>query len=93
VIAVFDFQGGVSTLEIHDTNGSTLPLGTVDLGGHYTGAVDFTGSTMSATGATITVVLGTPGPGTRNTIALPTNMTWSSYGGSANESGLPDIDF
>ncbi len=93
VIAAFDYRGGVSTLQIEDTDGSTLPLGTVDLDAHYTGKIDFTSSTMTASGDTITVVLGTAGAGTRNTISTPTTMTWTSYGGSAGESGVPDIDF
>jgi hypothetical protein len=93
VIAGFDHHGSVSTLQIEDTDGSTLPLGIVDLGAHYTGKIDFTGSTMTATGDTITVVLGTAGGGTLNTISTPTTMTWTSYGGSADESGVPDVDF
>lgn len=67
-------------------------LGTVNLGAHYTDAMQFSASMVSS-GATLTVTLGTPGSGTRNTIVLPTTMTWSSYGSSAVESGLPDVDF
>jgi hypothetical protein len=93
VTAVFGVQGGVSTVEIEDTDGSLLPLGTVDLGAQYSTALQFTGSSMTASGATLTIVLGTPGPGTRTTISLPTTMTWSSYGGTAIESGLPDVEF
>ena len=93
VIAVFGVQGGVSTVQIEETDGTLLPLGTVDLGAQYADPLQFTASSMSASGATLTVVLGTPGPGTRNTSSLPTTMTWSSYGGSAVESGLPDVEF
>lgn len=93
VTAVFGVQGGVSTVQIEDTDGSLLPLGTINLGAQYASALQFTGSSMTSSGATLTVVLGTPGSGTRNTISLPTTMTWSSYGGSAIESGLPDVEF
>jgi hypothetical protein len=93
VTAVFSVQGGDSIVEILDTDGSLVPLGTVDLGAKYSNALQFTGSSMTASGATLTVVLGTPGPGTRNTISLPTTMTWSSYSGSVTESGLPDVEF
>ena len=95
VIAHFDHQGGVSSLEIQGPSGTPISaLGSVDLERHYTNTVDFTGSTMTASGNTITVELGTPDtPGGLHTISSPTTLTWTAPTGSANESGVPDIDF
>jgi hypothetical protein len=94
VTAHFDHQAGISSLEIESTTGTPMAaLGNVDLAGHYTNAVDFTGSTMTAVGNTITIVLGTPGAGGLHTIAVPTAMVWTAPSGSASESGLADVEF
>jgi hypothetical protein len=94
VIVHFDHQGALSSLSIQDSNGTAVaPLGSVDLDGHYANTVDFTGSTMAASGNTITVVLGTPGTGGVHTVSIPSTMTWTAPTGSASESGLPDFEF
>jgi hypothetical protein len=88
----FGIQGGNSIVEVEDTNGNLLPLGTINLGAKYCDALQFAGS-MTSTGSTLTVTLGTPGAGTRSTVLVPTTMNWSSYGNTALESGLPDVEF
>jgi hypothetical protein len=90
----FDHEGARSTLGVEDATGDVITaLGSVDLAAHYANAVDFAGSTMTASGNTIAVVLGTPSIGGLHTISIPTMMTWTAPNGSASESGPPDVEF
>ena len=103
--------GGGDTLTIRDaTNASQLPLGSVNLGGtnYVTTTRDFgatvTASSMSQSGASITIVLGTPS-GAVATQATTTTMVWTpaaaatDRAGNAclttvvNEAAPADIDF
>jgi len=103
--------GGGDTLTIRDAaNASQLPLGSVNLGGtnYVTATRDFgatgTASSMSQSGASITIVLGTPS-GAVATQATTTTMVWTpaaaatDRAGNAclttvvNEAAPADIDF
>jgi hypothetical protein len=69
---------GNDSVQIWDSANTTqLPLGSVNLGGtgYVTASVNFTGSTMTQSGAAITITLGTPsGATTRGAAAT---MTWT----------------
>jgi hypothetical protein len=68
-------------------------LGSVNLQGHYAAAVTlFTNSTMTASGNTVTVVLGTRSHGVP-TVNSPSTMVWTTPNGTATESGPADTDF
>jgi hypothetical protein len=99
--------GGSDRLTVHDTGGTQLPLGTVRLNDTVyvaTGAVDFTGSTMTRSGAVIQIVLGTPSGATGTSTSTPT-MRWTTAtgatdragnactAGNLNEPGVADNDF
>jgi hypothetical protein len=76
------------------TGSILVGLGGVDLhGNHANGAsVDFTGSQMTLSGNTVTVVLGTrSGPALRDMTAKA--MTWWTFQGNTTESGALDADF
>ena len=94
VIVHVDHAGAVSSFTVQDTHGADLTaLGSVDLIDHYTNTVDFTGSTMTASGNAITIVLGTPSGAGLHTISVPTTMKWTAPTGTATESGVPDVEF
>jgi hypothetical protein len=94
------------TLSIRNGN-RTLPFGTISLAGNYvTNTVNFTGSTMVQSGATITITLGIPDRPTRlRTETNPGTMRWTpsttpmDLAGNAcmntavNESGVADVEF
>jgi len=89
-------SGSTTYLAVLDPGGSILwSLGWVDLNGNYvTGADDdFTGSTMTASGSTVTVVLGTPSTSGARTVSVPTTMVWVAGFSSVSESGIPDVEF
>jgi hypothetical protein len=90
--------GGSDSLIVQDPgNGMIWPLGGVELGAYYANDVDFAGSTMTASGNTVTVVLGPAGPGAVHTVSVPATMTWWCPTGtgwvSVTESGLADVEF
>ena len=90
----FTHQAASDTLSVLDSSNATISaLGSVDLGADYASNVSFTGSTMTASGNTITVVLGSPSSGGEHTVGLPTTMVWTAPTGIATESGLPDVEF
>lgn len=94
VTAHFDHDAIVSSLVIEESGGTPIvALGTLALNAHYTNALDFTNSTMTASGSSITVTLGSEGPGGVHTILIPSTTTWTAPTGSATESGLPDVEF
>jgi hypothetical protein len=97
---------GNDSVEIWNAANTTqLPLGTVNLGStaHVTATVTFTGSTMTLSGSSITVTLGTASGATSR--ANPSRMTWTPSATAtdragnacsttaANESGSNDRDF
>jgi hypothetical protein len=99
--------GGSDRLNVFDAAGTTLlPLGQVRLNrtDYVAGTVNFAGSTMTRSGTTITVVLGTT-TGTTTTAAGTATMRWTTVAtatdraGNActvanlNEPGAVDMDF
>ena len=87
--------GGKNTVTV--LNGpATLPLGTVTSGG-YNGAttnLDFTGSTMTRSGTSVSVVLGTT-TGTVTTVTALSALTWvpsaTAYDAAGNPSGTATV--
>jgi hypothetical protein len=76
------------------SDGSLLTgLGQIQLNGDYCGGTTlFTGSQMTLSGSTVTIVLGTAsGTPTRDPSAK--DMVWTTLQGSATESGHPDSNF
>jgi len=68
-------------------------LGSVNLHGHYASAITlFTGSTMTASGNTVTIVLGARSHGVPIENSTST-IVWTTPNGSATESGPADTDF
>jgi hypothetical protein len=89
-------NGPNDVLTVHDpSDDSALTgLGVVDLNGNHANgtSMDFTGSQMTLSGNTVTIVLGTPvGSAHRDTTAKA--MTWTTPEGTATESGALDADF
>ena len=77
-LRLIDGGAGNDSVQIWDAANTTqLPLGSVNLGdtGHVTASVNFTGSTMTQSGAAITITLGTPSGAT--TRAAASQMTWT----------------
>lgn len=76
-------------------NGSQLPLGSVALGGDYVArtTANFNGSTMTLSGNTLTVVLGTLSSGKTNDQKKVGTMVWTAPTGVATESGPADNEF
>ena len=94
VTVTFTHSGNNYWLTIDDPGGAILwNLGAVGLDGHYTNDVSFTGSTMTASGDTVTVVLGSAGAGTIFTVSTPSTMLWWTPTGFATESGPADAEF
>jgi hypothetical protein len=67
-------------------------LGSVQTNGDYASAADFTGSQMTLSGTTITIVLGTLS-GTTSRDPSAKTMVWTTPQGTATESGHPDSNF
>jgi hypothetical protein len=88
-------NGPNDVLTVHDASDSVLTaLGTVDLNGNHANgtSLDFTGSQMTLSGSTVTIVLGTlVGNAHRDTTAKA--MTWTTPEGTATEAGPLDADF
>ena len=91
----FDDNGNDDVLTVRDpSNGSILTaLGLIQLNGDYCrGTTFFTGSQMTLSGSTVTIVLGTAsGTPTRDPSAK--DLVWGTPQGSATESGHPDSNF
>jgi hypothetical protein len=71
--------GGGDRVQIWDAANTTqLPLGVVRLGatGYTVTSVDFTNSTMTISGSTVTVVLGTPS-GAVGSAVVTSNTRWN----------------
>jgi hypothetical protein len=89
-------NGPNDVLDIHKPSDDSLlaGLGSVDLDGNHANStsMDFTGSQMTLSGNTVTIVLGTAvGKAHRDTAAKA--MTWTTPQGTATESGTLDADF
>jgi hypothetical protein len=77
-LRLIDGGAGNDSVQIWDSANTTqVPLGSVNLGGtgYVTASVNFTGSTMTQSGAAITVTLGTPSGTT--TRAAASQMIWT----------------
>jgi hypothetical protein len=88
-------NGPNDALTVLDSDGSSLPqLGHVDLAGNYANGtqLDFTGSQMTLSGSTVTVVLGTRS-GSAHHHTTPTTMAWTTPNGTSTESGPADVEF
>jgi hypothetical protein len=87
-------NGPNDILSVQDsvTGAQLSALGSVQLGGNYADNVAFAGSTMTASGSWVVVVLGTPSKAVQD-VKKATTMTWTTPGGSAVESGRSDIEF
>jgi len=83
-------NGGGDRIQVRDTSGSTLPLGTVFLTntGYVSTTRDFTGSTMQQVGSVIVLTLGTPS-GATGTVSTPTNATWTPSSVADDAAGNP----
>jgi hypothetical protein len=99
--------GGGDRVQVWDaTNTTQVDLGTVRLGstGYTTTSINFTNSTMSVSGNSFTIVLGTPS-GTSALAVVTSNTKWTpstaatDVAGNAcqniasNEAGAPDPEF
>jgi beta-glucanase (GH16 family) len=89
-------NGPNDALAVHDASDDSVlaGLGTIDLNGNHANgtSMDFTGSQMTLSGNTVTIVLGAPvGNAHRDTTAKA--MTWSTPQGTTTESGALDADF
>ena len=89
-------NGPNDVLDVHDASDDSVlaGLGSVDLNGNHANgtSMDFTGSQMTLSGNTVTIVLGTPvGNAHRDTTAKA--MSWTTAQGTATESGALDADF
>jgi hypothetical protein len=87
-------NSGNDGMTVLDGSGTQIAaLGSVNLHGHYLSAITlFTGSTMTASGNTVTIVLGTRSHGVPMENSAST-MVWTTPSGSATESGTADTDF
>lgn len=91
-VRIADGGAGNDTVTIWNAgNSAQLPLGTVDLGrtDYVTATATFTSSTMTASGATITVTLGTLSGGTVGTAAKAGTMTWTPSAAATDAAGNP----
>ena len=87
-------SSGNDGMTVLDGSGTQIAaLGSVNLHGHYLSAITlFTGSTMTASGNTVTIVLGTRSHGVPIENSTST-MVWTTPSGSVTESGPADTDF
>jgi hypothetical protein len=75
------------------TGAQLTGLGSVQLEGNYVaGVANFTGSTMTASGNKVTIVLGALS-GTAHVQNKTATMIWTTPKGTATESGPKDVDF
>ena len=91
----FDDNTNDDVLTVRDpSDGSILTgLGQVELNGDYCGGTTlFTGSQMTLTGSTVTIVLGAVS-GTPSRDPSAKGMVWTTPHGSATELGHPDSNF
>jgi chitinase len=92
VAANFQHRGGSDTFTVQEGGVTLAALGSVELGAKYASNVTFDNSTMTLSGDTVTVVLGS-GSGGIHTVSTPTTMVWTTPQGSVPESGPADLHF
>lgn len=86
-------RNDILTVRNASTGAQLTALGAVQLEGDYSSRnATFTGSTMTASGSTVTIVLGNAS-GTLHENRKAGTMTWTTPNGTATESGPRDIDF
>ena len=91
----FDDNNNDDVLTVRDASGGSIltGLGLIQLNGDYCGGTTlFTGSQMTLSGSTVTIVLGTAS-GTPARDPSAKDMVWWTPQGSATESGHPDSNF
>ncbi|HEX6490474.1 MAG TPA: hypothetical protein VF002_03750 [Gaiellaceae bacterium] len=88
----FTNRGASDTVTIEAGGVPIAALGSVDLGADYASNVTFSNSTMTASGAVVTIVLGA-GSGGIHPITTPTTMVWTTPQGSKPESGPAKVQF
>jgi hypothetical protein len=90
------FEGPVAddTLTVRNASDDSLltELESIQLNRDYASSADFSGSLMTLSGNTITIVLGTPS-GTIRRDPSAKDLVWATPHGTATESGHPDSDF
>jgi hypothetical protein len=94
-VHLYDYSNNDFAAVLDSSSGSILwDLGAVALNKNYTNGAEaaFTNSQMTASGNTVTVVLGTRS-GSVHWVQSPSAMTWYTYNGTVTESGALDIDF
>ena len=74
------------------TGADVATFGSVQLMGDYSATADFSGSTMTASGNTITITLGTV-KGPVKDKAKKAAMIWTAPGGTVTETGALDSEF
>jgi hypothetical protein len=89
-------NGSNDFLALHDpsTDSILVGLGAVDLNGNHASgqSIDFTGSQMTLSGSTVTIVFGTRSH-PAHLDATAKAMTWWTFQGNTTESGPLDADF
>lgn len=89
-------NGPNDALTVHDPSDDSVlaGLGAVDLSGNHANgnSIDFTGSQMTLSGNTVTIVLGSL-VGSAHLDTTAKALTWSTAQGTATESGPLDADF
>jgi hypothetical protein len=90
------FEGpvGDDTLTVHNASDDSplTELGSVQLNRDYASSANFSGSQMTLSGNSITIVLGTPSGMIRHDPSAK-QLAWTTPYGTATESGHPDSDF
>jgi hypothetical protein len=74
------------------TGADVATFGSVQLMGDYSATADFSGSTMTASGTTVTITLGTV-KGPVKDKAKKAAMVWTAPGGTVTETGTLDTEF
>jgi hypothetical protein len=88
-----DTKNDVVSIRNASTGATLFPLGFVSLGGDYSNTADVPFSVMSASGNTITVVLGTLSGHVKDKPNAPAAMVWSAPTNTVTESGPLDKEF
>jgi hypothetical protein len=88
------FEGaGDDTITVRDAADAALSeLGSIQANRDWASSAEFTGSQMTLSGNTITIVLGTLS-GTIRRDPSAKALVWTTPHGTATESGHPDSDF
>jgi hypothetical protein len=74
------------------TGADVATFGSVQLMGDYSATADFSGSTMTTNGTTVTITLGTV-KGPVKDKAKKAAMVWTAPGGTVTETGALDSEF